>query len=144
MNKKLVLKYVVVLILCTALTVFYVSSKGIRNKRPADRYKILADGFTIPGLLVTGFGLMMVISDTGTLDGVIYGMQTAFRMLTFQLLSKGKQQPNYSDFKDHREEMRQLRRLRGGGFGFMIITGGAFLAAAVVFVFLYLKATGAL
>ena len=84
---------------------------------------------------------MMIISDTGTLDGVVFGMQQAFRMLTFQFLSKNKPQ-NYGEFKDRREEMRQLRKLRGGGFGYMVITGGAFLAAAVVFTLLFLRETG--
>ena len=109
--------------------------------RRLQQYRILADGFTIPGLLVTGFGVMMIISDTGTLDGVVFGMQQAFRMLTFQFLSKNKPQ-NYGEFKDRREEMRQLRKLRGGGFGYMVITGGAFLAAAVVFTLLFLRETG--
>ncbi|MBR2741023.1 MAG: DUF3899 domain-containing protein [Oscillospiraceae bacterium] len=141
MNKKIILKYAAALLLCCVITFWYVHSRGLSGKKASEQYRILADGFTIPGLLVTGFGVMMIISDTGTLDGVVFGMQQAFRMLTFQFLSKNKPQ-NYGEFKDRREEMRQLRKLRGGGFGYMVITGGAFLAAAVVFTLLFLRETG--
>ena len=140
MVKKRVLKYIAVLLLCSAMTVWYVSSQGLAGKKTAEQYRILADGFTIPGLIITGFGIMMIISDTGTLDGVVFGMQQAFRMLTFQFLSKNKPQ-NYGEFKDKREEMRRLRRLRGGGFGYIVITGGAFLAAALLFPRPILRAT---
>ncbi|MBP0970186.1 MAG: DUF3899 domain-containing protein [Oscillospiraceae bacterium] len=141
MVKKRILKYAAVLLICAVMTFAYVSSQGLASKKTAEKYRILADGFTIPGLLVTGFGVMMIISDTGSLDGVIFGMQQAFRMLTFQFLSKDKPL-NYGEFKDRREEMRRLRRLRGGGFGYIVITGGAFLAAALVFTGLYLRETG--
>ena len=142
-DKKQLIRYIALLLICAAVTWFYVSSNGIKDKKKSEQYRILAGGFTIPGLLVTGLGLIMVISDTGSLDGVVFGMQTAFRMLTFQILSKNKPE-TYADFKDRRDEMRQLRKLRGGGFGYMLITGGAFLAAAMVFVLLYEKETGAL
>ena len=141
MVKKRILKYAAVLLICAVMTFTYVYSQGLASKKTAEKYRILADGFTIPGLLVTGFGVMMIISDTGSLDGVIFGMQQAFRMLTFQFLSKDKPL-NYGEFKDRREEMRRLRRLRGGGFGYIVITGGAFLAAALVFTGLYLRETG--
>jgi hypothetical protein len=143
MSKKKLFNLIFIIVLCCAVAFYYISSKKIRFQRPAEKYKILADGFTIPGLLVTSFGLLMVISDTGTLDGVVYGMQTAFRMLTFQFFSKDKQ-PTYGEFKDHREEMRQLRRMRGGGFWYIVITGGVFIAIAVVFVIMYFKETGAI
>lgn len=143
MSKRKIFNLIFILVLCCAVTFYYVSSKKVKYQRQSEKYKIMADGFTIPGLIVTGFGLLMVITDTGTLDGVVYGMQTAFRMLTFQFLSKGRQQ-TYGEFKDHREEVRQLRRLRGGGFWYIVITGGAFLSVAIVYVVLYLKATGAM
>ena len=142
MDKKRLLKCLGVLLLCCVMTYAYVSSRGLEGKRPAEQYRILADGFTIPGLIVTGFGIMMVISDTGTLDGVIYGMQTAFRMLTFQLLSKSRLL-NYAEFREHRREMRELRRQNGGGFWYIVMIGGAFLVIAMVFTMLYLRETGA-
>lgn len=141
MDKKRILKYAAVFLLCCVITFWFVQSRGLAGKQRSEQYRILADGFTIPGLLVTGFGVMMIISDTGTLDGVVFGMQQAFRMLTFQFLSKNKPQ-NYGEFKDKREEMRQLRKQRGGGFGYVVITGGAFLIAAAVFTALYLRETG--
>ncbi len=140
MNKKRLLRTLIILAICIAVTVSYIVSKDIKQKSTSEKLKVIADGFTIPGLLVTGFGFMMVISDTGSLDGVVYGMQQAIRMLTFQLLSKEKQQ-SYGDFKEQRDEIRRLRKERSGGFWYIVFIGLTFLLMAFVFVILYLQNT---
>ena len=137
MSKDRLIKYLSTIVFCTAITVYYVATRGLSGSL-AEKYRVLADGFTIPALLVGGFGLMMIIADTGTLDGVVYGMQMAFKMLTFQLVSKKKPQ-NYGEFKEEREANRKERRDRGGGFGYLVVVSGAFLLIAIIFVLLFYK-----
>jgi len=138
MNKKTVIKYALTILICGAVTAFYILSKDIGSQTLAEKYRILADGFTIPGLLAASFGLMMVIADTGTLDGVAFGVMQAIRMLTFQLATQ-KKGTRYGEFKEAREEVRRLRRERGGSFWFLVITGGTFIAVALIFVWLFSK-----
>lgn len=138
MSKNRLIKYLSTTVFCTAITVYYVLTQGLGDKTLAEKFRVLADGFTIPALLVGGLGLMMIIADTGTLDGVVYGMQVAFQMLTFQLVSK-KKPVNYGEFKEQREENRRERKENGGGFGYLVIVSGAFLLIAIIFVLLFNK-----
>jgi len=138
MSKKRLIQYLSTTGICAAITVYYIVSRGLGGKSVAEVFRILADGFTIPALLVGSLGLMMIIADTGTLDGVVYGMQTAFKMLTFQFVSK-KKPMNYGEFKEQREENRRERRENGGGFGYLVVVSGVFLLFAVVFVLLFYK-----
>ena len=139
-NKKLLFRYVVTTLICAAVTVCYIWSQGLSDKSVIDKYKILADGFTIPAILLGSFGLLMIIADTGTLDGVVFGMMSAFQMLSFQIFSKGKP-ISYAEFKEQREDIRERRRANGGGFGFMLVVSGVFLLIAIFFVFLFNKAS---
>lgn len=137
-NRKLLIKYLVTTLLCSAVTVGYILSQGLSGKNQIIKYKILADGFTIPALLLGSFGLLMIIADTGTLDGVVFGMMSAFQMLSFQIFSKGKP-ISYADFKEQREEIREKRRDNGGGFGYMLVVSGVFLLIALYFVHFFYK-----
>jgi len=95
-----------------------------------ERYKILCDAFTVPGLLMSMFGGLLWASNEGALDGVSWAMQNLVKTLIPGLAGTRE---SYGDY---------VERKRGGklkGFGFILQVGLVFLAVAVVFLILFIK-----
>lgn len=64
-------------------------------KETIDKYKMLADAFTVVGVLYLCFGILILVSTKGAFDGVTYGMKCAVK----SLLPFGKKEHiRYSDF----------------------------------------------
>ena len=91
-----------------------------------DRYRLLSNAFTIPGAILLMMGLLVLISGSGAYDGLSY----VLNWLKLTLLPFGKQERYY----DH-VQRRHARKKPNGGF--LIITGAAFLAVAILFLVLF-------
>ena len=109
------------------VVILFVSSSDFGAQTTVDKYKILCDAFTIPGLLMLMFAAMLSISNEGGLDGVSYLVKQGFRMLTFRGISQEK----YLDYVQHRRENRLT------GYGFLYIVGSVFMAVALIFLALF-------
>ena len=109
------------------VVILFVSSSDFGAQTTVDKYKILCDAFTIPGLLMLMFAAMLSISNEGGLDGISYLMKQGFRMLTF----RGLGQEKYLDYVQNRRENRLT------GYGFLYIVGAAFMAVALIFLALF-------
>ena len=109
------------------VVILFVSSSDFGAQTTVDKYKILCDAFTIPGLLMLMFAAMLSISNEGGLDGVSYLVKQGFRMLTFRGISQEK----YLDYVQHRRENRLT------GYGFLYIVGAVFMAVALIFMALF-------
>ena len=109
------------------VVILFVSSSDFGAQATMDKYKILCDAFTIPGLLMLMFAAMLSISNEGGLDGVSYLVKQGFRMLTFRGISQEK----YLDYVQHRRENRLT------GYGFLYIVGAVFMAVALIFLALF-------
>ena len=109
------------------VVILFVSSSDFGAQTTVDKYKILCDAFTIPGLLMLMFAAMLSISNEGGLDGVSYLVKQGFRMLTFRGISQEK----YLDYVQHRRENRLT------GYGFLYIVGAAFMVIALIFMALF-------
>ena len=109
------------------VVILFVSSSDFGAQTTVDKYKILCDAFTIPGLLMLMFAAMLSISNEGGLDGVSYLVKQGFRMLTFRGISQEK----YLDYVQHRRENRLT------GYGFLYIVGAVFMAVALNFLALF-------
>lgn len=109
------------------VVILFVSSSDFGAQTTVDKYKILCDAFTIPGLLMLMFAAMLSISNEGGLDGVSYLVKQGFRMLTFRGISQEK----YLDYVQHRRENRLT------GYGFLYIVGAVFMAVALIFLALF-------
>ena len=107
--------------------ILFVSSSDFGAQTMVEKYKILCDAFTIPGLLMLMFAAMLSISNEGGLDGISYLMKQGFRMLTF----RGLGQEKYLDYVQNRRENRLT------GYGFLYIVGAAFMAVALIFLALF-------
>ena len=98
----------------------------------ADRYRILADAFTVPGVVIFLLGVLAALADEGVFEGVNYAVTYTVKML---IPGNVREQESYGDYIVRRRERGKL-----GGYGFLYATGGLFLFAAVVFVGLYYSA----
>jgi hypothetical protein len=79
---------------------------------------ILSDSFLVPGVLISGFGGLIFVSNEGVFDGITYGL-TSF----FDIFRKDKQN-KYRTFFDYRESKGE----RDTSFGYLLICGLSFLA----------------
>lgn len=93
-----------------------------------EKYRILSDAFTIPGVILIMVGLLVMVSNGGFFNGMAYAFSYAARLL---VPGVSKDVGRYGDFIERRAQRGKT------GFGFLIIVGAAFLAVAVVFLVLY-------
>lgn len=97
-----------------------------------DQIRILADAFTIPGTVILMFGFLMMVSNTGVFSGLGYAMKNIARIV---IPGVGlRKQGTYYDYLKDKREKREKNQV---SFGFLFITGAAFLLIAVVLVVIY-------
>ena len=93
-----------------------------------DTYKILADGFFVPGILFVCFGLLIFSSNEGTFDMLAFGFKWLIN--TFK-----KDMPRMGTFYDY----RMSRREKSKSFGYICIVGLFFVAISALFAYLYMQ-----
>lgn len=101
------------------------------NLPAAERYKILCDAFSIPGIMLTMIGALVFLSNEGAMDGISFLMGGLFK----RLMPIGR----WRDEKDetYAEHIARKRANRVTGYGFVFVVGGAYLAVAAVFMILF-------
>lgn len=129
-RKKNLIKLGITALFAGLFAALYALSQDIGQQTLADRYRILCDAFTLPGMLLVLFALLLTVSGEGALDGIAYGLERAVKMFTF----RGTEQEKYADFVARRREKRPK------GFGFLFVAGGSFLAVAALFLLLFYSA----
>lgn len=100
----------------------------------SERLRILADAFTIPGTVITLFGVLVILSNEGAFEGVSYILGYTFRMLIPG--RAGERPQKYADYVLQRREKGKVT-----GFGFLFVVGGVFLLLAILFTVLFFKAS---
>ena len=111
----------------------YVSVREFGPAPLVEKYLILCDAFTVPGMLLICFGGLMWASTTGVLDGISY----AARYAVFSLIP-GKRLERDEKYGDYIERKSQNRVK---GYGFLFFSGLATMVIAVVFMMLYYSLT---
>lgn len=93
----------------------------------------LCDGLTVPGIILTGLGLLRWVSDLGAFDGLSFGVRKAFGQVLREE-RRNRMPKTYYDFVSAREKKtRKSPRM-------WLITGGLFLAGAFIVLRIYLRA----
>ena len=90
--------------------------------------RILSDAFFVPGVLLAGVGLIIFASNGGAFDMLAYAV-----IRFFDLFKRDVRNKKYKDFYEYREAKKGKKRR----MGFMLITGIAFIAIAVIFLIVY-------
>lgn len=106
----------------------YVGLRDFAGATPAERYRMLSDAFTVPGVLLLMLGCLIWISNLGALDGISYAIGAAVR----SFVPGGRHgEEAYGDYT------RRKRENKIKGYGFLFLSGGVTMAIAVVFTALF-------
>jgi hypothetical protein len=123
------LKYVITLSIGLGFALIIMVSKGIFTQEdPNEVYKILSDAFFVPGVCITGFGLLILASNGGTFDMLSFGMKKFFSLFKRDL--KGTMNETFYDYRLAKEGTEK-------SFGYMVIVGLVFITLSVIFVVFY-------
>lgn len=96
-------------------------------KTDIERYRVLCDAFTIPGVILIMAGALVWISNLGGFDGIAYSLKIAIKkLIPFGAVEKPER---YFDYV----ERKKGNRLKG--YHFILITGMGFLAVALFFMY---------
>lgn len=99
----------------------------------AERYRILCDAFTVPGVIFIMVAALVWICKQGLFEGISYSIRWLFK----SLIPFGRTKKEHETYYDYVKE--KSGRKRTGGYGFIFFTGLAFFIIALVFLFLFYK-----
>lgn len=107
----------------------YLGAYDFPDASLVEKYRLLCDAFTIPGVILLMLGCLIWASGQGALDGVTYALRYAiYSLIPGKLLERSEK---YGDYIQRKRE----NRLKG--YGFLFITGGASMAVSLVFMALF-------
>ncbi len=122
--KKKYIKYILTTIIGVLISLSIFSYKNLlAATNIKDIILILSDGFLLPGVLILGAGLLIVVSNGGMFDIFTYSVK---KMRTSKLLGDKKSSDfnSYFDYKKGKEK---------APFGFLVIVGGIFFTLSIIF-----------
>ena len=126
------LEYIISSLIGLGLAAWVIFGKGILSKTElSDIYHILCDGFFVPGMLLLGFGLLIVASNGGTFDMLVYGTKKFFNL--FRKNNQNRLAETFYDYKKAKSESKLE-------FLFLIIPGLVYLVISMIFLMLYVNA----
>ena len=95
----------------------------------AEKYKILADGFTVPGVILIMLTALVRLSSEGAFDGIGY----AIRQGAYLLIPKKYKHETYYDYKKSKGEKKPH------GYSCMFFVGVVLVLISIVFIVLHSK-----
>ena len=126
--KKYGISSAIALLIAYAFVAMRVDFKNPEATALIDWYRILCDGFTVPGLLFLMCGCFMSLSNQGAMDGLGYVTVNAFKMLIPGAATKMERYKEYL-------ERRRANRIKG--YGFLYVVGAVCMAISGVFMALF-------
>ncbi len=127
--KKLIFKYIVSTLIAGGLTVLtLVMNDFFTLDNMTDRYRVLTDAFSIPGIIFIMVGCLVFISTDGFFDMISYALGKLGRSL---IPFSNKTDETFYDYKTRKSGERYT------GYSFIFYTGLVFLVAAMVFMILF-------
>ncbi len=94
----------------------------------ADKLKILADAFTIPGVVLIMFACLVLVANGGFFNGISYAVSYAVRML---IPGANKDVGKYEDYVKRRSGKKKLKCC------FLFWVGAVYLVIAILLIVLY-------
>lgn len=125
---KTIKKYLITLAVGFLMAGLVMYSKDIFNQTElSEILHILTDSFSIPAVLITGFGGLIFVSNEGVFDGLAYGVTSFIDMFRKE---KKNQFRTFYDYKESKSE-------RDMNFGYLLICGVLFIVIDAVMLMLY-------
>lgn len=132
-NKSNRIAYTISILFVVILVGLYVGLRDFKGVSLMEKYRMLCDAFTIPGVLLILFGALVWASDLGGFYGIGFVFNYAKKSLTHFFVpgSLGNTE-SYYDYIERKKSEGHLT-----GYGFLFIVGGITMAIALVFLFLF-------
>ena len=96
----------------------------------AEVMRILSDASFVPGVLLAGFGLILVASNGGLFDMLAYSI-----IRIFDLLKRDPRNTKYKDFYEYREARKGKKRSNA----YLLLVGITFIFVAAIFLIVYMQ-----
>lgn len=123
-------KYAITLTIETVLTAVAVWSMGILEKTSlVDIFHVLCDGFFVVGVVATGVGALIFVSNLGAFDGFLFAMRSFANIFK---KASNKNVETYYDYK-MRHSDKQF------SCAFLLICGLIFIGISMVMLWLYYR-----
>lgn len=123
-----VLKYLIPILVCVCVVFLILVVRDSFVKSGQDLIKDLCDAFSVPGLIMICFGLLVFATNGGTFDMLAFGV-----IKLFDLFKRDLTKVKYRTFYDYRHAQQEKKR----SFWYLIIIGAAFLLVGIVFLIIY-------
>ena len=125
---KKIIKYIIIIALGLLTALYIAHTKEIFEQTDKKTiYHILHDSLFVPGVIISGIGLLIYVSNEGVFDGIAYGV------ISFIGLFKSKSERKYNSFVEYKE-MKHANPMKSG---FIVISGLIILALSIVAYVLY-------
>ena len=130
--RKNLIKYGITAGICLVFAAAFCFKQDITNRAPLDVYRIISDGFTIPGLMCIFAGLLTWLSGEGAFLGISYVMKNLFQSLLFF----GRRGPveKYGDYVESQKEKKTT------GYSFLFVVGAVCLGISGIMIALFYQA----
>jgi len=123
-TRDLILKYAITFLSGGLLFGVHMSLNFDSSASQTEMLKVLCDAFTIPGILLISFSLLLWASSLGAFDGVGYGIKMALMMLI--PFNWRKDPEKYETYLERRKNSRAK------GFWYMLFVGLFYMALALI------------
>ena len=110
----------------------YCSTRDLFLQSTMERWRILCDAFTLPGVTYIMIGCLMMVANQGFFDMLSYACSKAVGMF---LPGRGF----VDDGEKFYDYVQRKRENRVTGYGFLFIVGGVLMAFALLFMFLFYR-----
>lgn len=123
-------KYAIAVIIGVGMVLLTLNLHGFSELTDtAQKFRLLADAFTIPGVILVMVGFLVMVANGGFFNGVAYVATYAVKML---IPGPNKGTERYGDYVERKRAAGKVK-----GYGFLFITGVVFVLIAVIFTVLF-------
>lgn len=129
--KKKILQYSITFGVCALLTFAYIAIGGIFSSTElVETLRILVNGFFSIGIISLCFGLLVICSNNGAYDLIVYGM--------VRFISLFKKNPNSIKYHTYFDYHTAKQAEEDRSFAYFLIVGGFYiLVSLVILIFWY-------
>ena len=128
--KKNIIAYAICLILEASITCILLFTRGITTAGGQDFFHIMCDAFFVPGVIFTGFGLLVVASNGGAFDMLAYGTMSLIAL--FYRNPAKRKYPTFYDYRQSKEDKKTR-------YWHLLISGLIFIFISVIFLIIYMQ-----
>ena len=125
------LKYIITIGVGLIIAATIIFGGNVFNQEStSDVMKLLVNGFFVPGVLILGFGLLVVASNGGTFDMIVYGTKKFIDLF---------RKPQYRKITNTFYDYRRSKQEHPGASAHLVLVGIGFIVVSLILLIFYYK-----